>query len=349
MPYLLSVIFVLGLSACSASFEPLAGCEDNAALSVHCGFQNPEDLALTPDGQFLIVSEFGGMSPLAPMQAGQLSLFDITSLSKHSLPISFAENTWGEPSCSRTADTPMGPHGIDVVQRSDGRWQLAVVSHVPYESIEMFELVNNGQWALEWKGCVKAEGLYYFNDVALTPQGKVFATHMFDKGTSILSVVWYVFSKATSGSVVAWSQAQGFEALEFTAGSFPNGIAFDAAGRRLVVNYNTGDETLLYDLASQQVIGRYVHNSPDNVVIKDGVVWVANHDHAATETFRCEGQVNCPLPFSINQLSLDDLSLLKSYPFDGSNMGVGTVGVPHEGTLWIGSYHADRLGRASLK
>ena len=53
-------------------------------------------------------------------------------------------------------------------------------------------------------------------------------------------------------------------------------------------------------------------------------------------------------PFSINKLSLQDLSLVASYKFESKNMGVGTVGVPHDGSLWIGSYHSDRLAEANL-
>jgi len=42
------------------SIEPLDGCKDNEELKVYCNFMNPEDLALTPDENFLIVAEFGG-------------------------------------------------------------------------------------------------------------------------------------------------------------------------------------------------------------------------------------------------------------------------------------------------
>ena len=36
---------------------------NNEELYVYCDFNNPEDLALTPDTS-LIVAEFGGMAPL---------------------------------------------------------------------------------------------------------------------------------------------------------------------------------------------------------------------------------------------------------------------------------------------
>jgi hypothetical protein len=50
----------------------------------------------------------------------------------------------------------------------------------------------------------------------------------------------------------------------------------------------------------------------------------------------------------VNKLSLSDLSLVESYKFESKNMGVGTVGLPHDGSLWIGSYHSDRLAKGSL-
>ena len=40
--------------------------------------------------------------------------------------------------------------------------------------------------------------------------------------------------------------------------------------------------------------------------------------------------------------------LIDSYKFESINMGVGTVGLPHNKSLWIGSYKSDRLAEASL-
>ena len=45
---------------------------------------------------------------------------------------------------------------------------------------------------------------------------------------------------------------------------------------------------------------------------------------------------------------LSDFSLVESYKFQSKNMGVGTVGLPHDGSLWIGSYHSDRIAEGSL-
>ena len=56
--------------------------------------------------------------------------------------ITIASNSWGDPSCNRIDGQQYGPHGIDLVERNDGKLQLGVVSHYPDETIEMFELIQ---------------------------------------------------------------------------------------------------------------------------------------------------------------------------------------------------------------
>ena len=42
------------------SVQPQHDCEPDSELAVFCDFENPEDLALTPDNKFLIVTGFHG-------------------------------------------------------------------------------------------------------------------------------------------------------------------------------------------------------------------------------------------------------------------------------------------------
>ena len=257
------------------SIQPLEGCESNAELSVYCDFMNPEDLALTPDDKFLIVAEFGGMAPLVEMTSGKLSFFSLKEKTKINANISFGNNEWGSKDCSRSSDVPFGPHGIDLIQRDDGRFQLAVVSHHPKESIEMFELTENNGWMLEWKGCIDVHGQYYFNDVSLDTAGNFYATHMFDSDFSLIQALWNVFAKSDTGFVVKWNTDDSFENLAFTSGSFPNGIALDQKNNNLIVNYNLGDKSILFNLATEEPLGEFEYNSPDNVIIKDGYASVS--------------------------------------------------------------------------
>ncbi len=343
------LIALISITSCSQLFmQPITGCQSNDELTVYCGFHNPEDLALTPDEKFLIVSEFGGMSPLVEMSPGKLSLFDLQDKIKLEASIIFGKNEWGSRNCSRDHNIPFGPHGIDLITRTDGRHQLAVVNHYPSESIEMFELQYDENWVLEWKGCINVENKYYFNDISLDDSGNFYATHMFDSNYSMRRLAWNIFVKSDTGLVVKWTKDDEFEELEYTAGSFPNGIALDHENNNLVVNYNFGDKTVLFNLNNQNEIGIFKYNSPDNVIIKDDFIWVANHDHSAISTLMCGENTNCTLPFSINQLALENLSLINSYKFQSNNMGIGTVGLPNRGSLWIGSYRSNRLAEGRL-
>ena len=84
------LIALMSITSCSQLFmQPISGCQSNDELTVYCGFQNPEDLALTPDEKFLIVSEFGGMSPLVEMSPGKLSFFDLQNKTKLETSIIF--------------------------------------------------------------------------------------------------------------------------------------------------------------------------------------------------------------------------------------------------------------------
>ena len=95
-----------------SSIEPLDGCKDNEELRVYCNFMNPEDLALTPDGNFLIVAEFGGMAPLVEMTSGKLSFFNIKDKTRSQAKITFGENEWGSGDCSRVRAFPLAPMAL---------------------------------------------------------------------------------------------------------------------------------------------------------------------------------------------------------------------------------------------
>ena len=150
--------------------------------------------------------------------------------------------------------------------------------------------------------------------------------------------------------VIKWNKDNTFEELDYTAGPFPNGIALDQENERSDSKLQPWDETQFY-LTSipKKPWGFTSYNSPDNLIIQDdSFAWVTNHDHPITDSLKCSSNVNCTLPFSINQLSLQDLSLVASHEFESKNMGVGTVGLPHNGSFWIGSYRSDRLAEAKL-
>ena len=65
----------------SGLFQPgvaqeLLDCQSHGAMTVHCGFRNPEDLVALPGGKHLVVSEMGEFLTDAP---GTLSLLNLAT------------------------------------------------------------------------------------------------------------------------------------------------------------------------------------------------------------------------------------------------------------------------------
>ena len=340
----LSGIFLILLSVFTVSrdyigpFKDLSDCSNSQVLTVYCITSNPEDLALTPDNQSLIVSEFGGIRPYEESQEGSFSIFDLTTSSIKEMPIIMGLNVWGEPQCQRDSDT-FGPHGIDLNKRDDGSYQLAVVNHYPTETIEFFELRKDDQWSLIWKGCVNVPEKYYFNDIALESDGSFYVTHMYPREITITAWLNAALFKYSTGLVLFWSHNK-FEELEFTKAGQPNGIV--KSGNTLYVANNLSDSITGYDLVEQQEIAHFHINSPDNLILQDDSIWVTSLEHEAVDVLSCPSE-QCSLPFNVYSLSSQDLKLQKVYSFNEDVMGLPTVALPVDDKIWMGSFRLDRL------
>ena len=319
-------------------FKDLSDCNSSQVLTVYCLASNPEDLALTPDNQSLIVSEFGGIRPYEEPQKGSFSIFDLTTSSIKEIPVIMDLNVWGDPECQRDSDT-FGPHGIDLNKRIDGSYQLAVVNHYPTETIEFFELRKDDQWSLIWKGCVNVPTKYYFNDIALESDGSFYVTHMYPREITIAAWLNAALFKYSTGLVLFWSHNK-FEELEFTKAGQPNGIV--KSGNTLYVANNLSDSITGYDLVEQQEIAHFHINSPDNLILQDDLIWVTSLEHEAVDVLSCPSE-QCSLPFNVYSLSSQDLKLQKVYSFNEDVMGLPTVALPVDDKIWMGSFRLDRL------
>ena len=120
-------------------------CETSGAIEPVCTFQNPEDLALLPDGRTLLVSQFGAMDGSAP---GSLAVFDTLRREVRVVFEGGGNETpsegWGDPACPGAPSAALAPHGIDLGRRPDGRLELLVVNHGGREAIEFFEVEPAG-------------------------------------------------------------------------------------------------------------------------------------------------------------------------------------------------------------
>ncbi|HJM70747.1 MAG TPA: hypothetical protein QF857_00340, partial [Gammaproteobacteria bacterium] len=330
-------------------------------LTVYCDFQNPEDLAVLPDDRHILVSEFGAIIPLSPVNIqGNLPLLDTTDGSKKDLKIELSKNDWGDPKCERE-NMIFSPHGIDINQRVDGSYQLAIVNHMPTETIELFELREiNDIWSLTWRGCVDAPAHGYFNDVTLKSNGSFYVSQMYDKNISLFMLAVLDNTKEDTGYVYHWTRQNGFERLINTDGAFPNGVELSEDESNLFINYAFGNKTSKYNLMSESIEASFSMNGiPDNITIDGDYLWVGAQDHSgldsliycgvfAKDVFEDPMTNQCPLPFAAYQLKQSDLSLVNSYKYSNTVMGTVTVALSVNGKLYFGTYHGDRIASIEL-
>ena len=332
--------------------NPITGCQSDSQISVYCEFSNPEDIVVLPDNRHLLISEFGAIVPLSPENIpGQISLFDTDTMKKKSIKLTLGENIWGDNNCQRD-DLLFSPHGIDLNQRSDGRYQLAVINHMPQETVEMFELQNmDDSWTLQWRGCVNAPETAYFNDVALRNDGSFFSTHMYEKDISYLSLAYVSYSKTDTGFVYQWDANDGFTRVSNSEGSFPNGISISDDETNLFINYVFNHRTSKLNLLNLTIEAEHFSKgTPDNSSIDGEFIWVAVQDNTGTDLLiHCdETVVQCSLPFTIYKLRQEDLSEVETFSFKQTQIGSVTVGVPHKEKVWLGTFMGNRIASFNL-
>ena len=356
---LLAYLFVTQANIKQVNY--IEGCESDETFTVYCNYQNPEDLAVLPDGRHILVSEFGAIVPLSPTNVqGNLSLLDTTDGRKKNLEIEMSDNLWGDPECQRDSMV-LSPHGIDINERLDGSYQLAIVNHMPTETIELFELREiNDAWSLTWRGCVNAPVHGYFNDVALSSNGSFYVSQMYDKNISLFMLAVLDNTKEDTGYVYHWRRQNGFERLVNTEGAFPNGVELSDDENNLFINYAFGNKTSKYNLMSNSIEASFSMNGiPDNITVDGEYIWVGAQDHSgldsliycgvfAKDVFEDPMINQCPLPFAAYQLRQSDLSLVNSYKYSNTVMGTATVALSLNGQLYIGTYHGDRIASVEL-
>ncbi len=351
-----SLLAALAALACAGSPEPILSCDPVGNARAICGFHNPEDLELLPDGRHLLVSEFGSMEGGS---AGALALFDLASEERTVLyrggDGGSATPGWGDPGCTAPPPAEMSPHGIHLSRRADGRLQLLVVNHGGREAVEFFEPSESGSgWELAWRGCAVAPEGSWQNDVVAIPEGGFLATHMMPRRGGALQIVEYlkaaVFGMQT-GYALEWRPERGFAPLPGSQTTFPNGIALSADGETLYLNSSIEGKVLRIDRASGRALGSADVPGPDNSTwAPDGRLLVASFTGPLWETLACGDieQGACPIAFEIVAVDPETLATETLYRGGGAPMGAGTVGLRVGDELFVGTFAGDRILRVKL-
>ena len=327
----------------------ISECKSDDAISVICGVSNPEDIVVTPDNKYLLISEFGGIRPYDSTKSGGFALLRLSDNKIITPKISFGKNIWGEDSCKQ--NDIFGPHGIDLVQKEDGSYQLGVINHYPGETIEMFELVQKSEqdtWSFVWRGCIEVPEKYYLNDVALKKDGTFYVSHMYSRDITMTKWLITALFKKDSGVILEWNK-DSFIEIPNSEGSGPNGITLNESTNNLFISYNQGDRVVKFDLSDNKKLQTFKVESPDNIYINKDSVWLTSLDFQPNDAGDCIERPACSLPFSIYEIDRETFVLKNKNSFNKTVFGLPTIALPIENVIIMGSFHSDRLGYFTQK
>ena len=327
----------------------ISECKSDDAISVICGVSNPEDIVVTPDNKYLLISEFGGIRPYDSTKSGGFALLRLSDNKIITPKISFGKNIWGEDSCKQ--NEIFGPHGIDLVQRDDGSYQLGVINHYPGETIEMFELVQKSEqdtWSFVWRGCIEVPEKYYLNDIALKKDGTFYVSHMYSRDITMTKWLITALLKKDSGVILEWNK-DSFIEIPNSEGSGPNGITLNESTNNLFISYNQGDRVVKFDLSDNKKLQTFKVESPDNIYINKDSVWLTSLDFQPNDAGDCIERPACSLPFSIYEIDRETFVLKNKNSFNKTVFGLPTIALPIENGIIMGSFHSDRLGYFTQK
>jgi len=318
-----------------ANRPPLLDCGMQGNAEVICDTRAPEDFEVTPDGRFLIVANFG-QGEDAPLDLFDLETHSFTEILLDTAPLT----GWGETTCAESLGAQITPHGLSLSQRATGQWQLYVVNHSLRESIEMYELVQDGEvWNLVWHGCVVAQEPY--NDVAVQPDGSFVAT----RPQALQTEGQNLFAGGPSGNVARWNQRTGEEVLPGTAYGYPNGVLVSGDGRYAYVSGWTTSDFHQYDLSTSQETGRVdLGFMPDNLTwTPDGKILAAGIKGIAGN---CPEESTFPCIQGFVVAEVDPATLEVSVVYDSAGQALinGTsVAIEVDGKVYVGAFQGERL------
>ncbi len=353
----LAAVLWLGLVAAGcARLEPLRGCEGDGTIEVLCGFQNPEDLAAAPGGEWIVVSQFprlvdgeissaGSLVALRPSDGERRALFPMAGMETRSGVAGV-----GASECSGPPDSErFSPHGIDLALGAGGAVRLLVVNHGGREAVELFRLVLAAEGpSAEWEGCVPLPEDAQGNDVAALPDAAFVTTKMLPRDAGVLSML-RIGLGLTTGELLEWSPASGWRAIPDTRASAPNGVVASPDGQTLYFAAWGGSKLVRIGRDGSGRRELALPHHPDNLTWgRSGRLLVTGQKGWITKIPACRqlDSGTCPLPFSVVSVGADDLSLELVFDHDPARIGgAGTVALEHSGALWIGTFAGDRVLR----
>jgi hypothetical protein len=333
----LSLSFLLALETAHAA-GPVPPC-DIAGADL-CGVDRPEDLATVDGSRWLVVSNASAAEPLL--------LLDLRGGSK--VPAKLDPDSRphaGDPGCT-TPPTRLVAGGNDL-KRVNGSLRLAVLNRSSTgERIELLSL-RERDGRTRWLGCVEVPARYAINDVALGPDGAIYASHMFERPASAADATALrreFLERKPTGFAIAWRADTGWKELPGTELSFANGIAVSRDGKWLAVSGTYSQALVMLPVGGGPARRVALPLQPDNLSpVGPASFLVAGHTGVpvtGVDACRAPNPVPCGFPFAVARVKADG-SAEVVYTHDGAAIPGASVAVQHGQFLYLGSAFGDRI------
>jgi hypothetical protein len=316
-------------------------CAPSPGIDVVCGFAKPEDLAVLPGTDWLLISELGhGMEP-----------GHVAALNRRDGRVVRLQSVAATPSDERhriTCGAPpeqLKPRGFHLSTSGD-QTTLLVVNGGPAVRIERFAVTRGPVPGLIWQGCVGVPEHLTPNDVAALPDGGFVISHMFKPPRTRL-LNFSLLLRLDTGYAARWHPQDGWQAVPGTDAAFPNGIETDPASGRIFVASTYGQDLTAVDPdgANRQRIPLPLQ--PDNLTwTTDGLLLVAGHTGTPWFGTRGCGQLgnmSCAFPFAVAAIDPVTLAVETIYTHSERRIPGPSVALTDGDRLYLGTFFGDRV------
>lgn len=355
------VLAALAVLQAACTTPAITNCAPANGLTPDCRFENPEDFAASPAGTALLVSEMGRGSvdsrrgrilsyrPGGDDERGEMRVIwpradgVVTSLASPGVT-----SLLGDPACPALPPGVLAPHGIDLERLDDGRYVLYVVNHASRESIEIFEVVDDGrEVALRAAGCVLAPENSTLNDVVALRDGGFRVSNSFPASDNmVIAGLRMRYGGYRPGFALEWRPGRGYTRIAGTDVAYANGIEKSPDERYVYLNGYFEDVVVKVDTVTGQRVGSAAVTGPDNITwSNDGRLLVASQHAGTADLLGCLRieRGACGFRFEIVELDPQSMSTRTLLDQQGPPIGAVTVALPFDGKLYLGTFAGDRI------
>jgi hypothetical protein len=328
--------------------ESPASCAPSLGLNFVCGLDEPEDLIQIGSSRWVVASGMG--------EHGGIFILDSEAkTAKRFFTGAAKPDRKMYPDCA-TAPASFNSHGIALrPTRVAGTYTLYSITHVPFESIQVFAVDARGAIpAISWTGCVKLPADFKSNAVTALSDGTILDDVQMHGGATDF------ISGNITGGVWEWSpKDKSLHLLPGTELAGNNGIEISPDEKEFYIAVSGTQTVAIYSLADTSKPARQIRTPWFNL---DNIHWSGGRLIAAGMMFDepacggtrkqiqdAHGNLNCHRGWVAAQLDPAKMTW-KILAYGEPNPvfgGIATALVIGK-TLWLSSFQMDRAAWRAL-